>query len=96
MKRKRDIITREIKKYKAILNIDGSKMKKGVHYNQTYAPVASWNLIRLMLTLATSKKCKTKQIDYVLPFLQAPKEGDLYLEVPKGIDVKGGDKQNVH
>ena len=29
MKRKRDIKTRAVKKYKAQLNIDGSKMKQG-------------------------------------------------------------------
>eukprot|EP00980_Cylindrotheca_fusiformis_P026296 scaffold15755_cov65-Cylindrotheca_fusiformis.AAC.1 len=38
MRRKRDIKTREIKKYKARLNIDGSRMKYGQHYDQTYAP----------------------------------------------------------
>ena len=32
MKRKRDIKTRQIKKYKASLNIDGSRKEKGVHY----------------------------------------------------------------
>ena len=40
MKRKRDIMTRAIIKYKARLNIDGSRMKKGLHYEETYAPVA--------------------------------------------------------
>jgi hypothetical protein len=39
MKRKRNIRTREVKKYKARLKIDGSHMKKGIHYNETYAPV---------------------------------------------------------
>ena len=36
MKRKRDIMTRKVKKYKARLNIDGSRMKKGKHYDETY------------------------------------------------------------
>jgi hypothetical protein len=51
MKRKRNIKTRKIKKYKARLNINGSRMEKGIHYWDTYAPVASWNFIRLYLTL---------------------------------------------
>jgi len=65
MKRKRDIRTREIKKYKARLNIDGSKMKPGKHYdpNQTYAPVASWNSIRLLLTMTVVHGWTTRQID---------------------------------
>ena len=54
MRRKRDIKTREIKKYKARLNIDGSRMRQGVHYDQTYAPVASWNSIRLLLILVAT------------------------------------------
>lgn len=41
MQRKRDIKTREVKKYKAGLNIDGSRMKPGVDYGQTYTPIAS-------------------------------------------------------
>jgi hypothetical protein len=51
MRRKRDIKTKEIKKYKARLNIDGSRMIKGQHYDETYAPVASWKFIRLLLIM---------------------------------------------
>ena len=40
-KRKRDIQTQKVKKYKARLNIDGSRMIKWMYYNQTYTPVAS-------------------------------------------------------
>ena len=53
MRRKRDIKTQEIKKYKARLNIDGSKMTKGIDYNDTYAPLATWRTIRLILSLAS-------------------------------------------
>ena len=42
MKRKRDIKSRKVKKWKARLNIDGLQTTKGVHYDQTYALVASW------------------------------------------------------
>ena len=51
MKRKRDIRTRKVKKYKARLNIDGSRMQKGKHYDNTHAPVASWNSIRMLLAM---------------------------------------------
>ena len=49
MKRKRDIRTGKIIKYKARSNIDGSCMVKGSDYDLTYAPVATWNTIRLVL-----------------------------------------------
>ena len=51
MKRKRRIMTREIKRWKAHLNVDGSRMTKGVHYDKVYAPVASWTSISLLHTM---------------------------------------------
>ena len=87
MKRKRDIKTRQVKKYKARLNIDGSRMIPGEHYDQTYAPVASWTSVRLVLALASIHNWHTTQIDYVLAFPQAPVERDIYMEIPKGFEV---------
>ena len=48
---KQDIKTRAIKKWKERLNIDGYRTKKWIHYEQTYAHVASWNSMQLLLTL---------------------------------------------
>lgn len=87
MKRKRDIRTQEVKKYKARLNIDGSRMKEGVHYDETYAPVASWKSIRLLLTLVARHGWHSRQLDYVLAFPQAPVEKTLYMQIPKGIKL---------
>lgn len=87
MKRKRSMLTGEIRKYKARLNIDGSKMKYGRDYDQTYSPVASWNSIRTLLTLVAVNGWYTKQIDYVLAFPQAPVDRPLYMSIPKGFDL---------
>ena len=89
MRRKRDIKTGTIKKYKARLNIDGSRMQKGIHYDQSYAPVASWNSIRLLLTMTAVHGWHTKQLDYVAAFPQAPVERELYMKIPKGVSLKG-------
>ena len=91
MKRKRDIKTREVKKYKARLNIDGSKMRPGVHYDLTYAPVASWTSVRLLMALTALNGWHTKQIDYVLAFPQAPVEKELFMRIPRGFEVEGVD-----
>ena len=96
MKRKRDIMTRQITKYKARLNIDGSRMKKGQHYDETYAPVAKWNSIRILLTLALLHRWKTTQLDYVLAFPQAPVEKELYMEIPKGYEIENSKKGEDH
>ena len=88
MKRKRDIVTQQVKKYKARLNIDGSRMKHGIHYEQTYAPVASWMSVKLLLALSTLHDWHSVQIDYVLAFPQAPVEKELYMECPRGFQIK--------
>ena len=94
MKRKRDIRTRKVKKYKARLNIDGSRMQKGKHYDNTYAPVASWNSIRMLLAMVVRHNWHTKQLDYVLAFPQAPVEREIYMKFPAGIELDGYDKND--
>jgi hypothetical protein len=90
MRRKRDARTGRIKKYKARLNIDGSRMRRGEHYNETYSPVASWNSVRMLLTMTAVHGWHTKQIDFVQAFAQAPVERTLYMRVPAGVKIEGG------
>ena len=87
MKCKHDIKTCKVKKYKARLNIEGSRMKAGEHYNQMYAPVAFWISVCLLLALASIQNWHTTQIDYVFAFPQAPVERDIYMKVPKGFTL---------
>ena len=72
MKRNHHIKTREVYKWKSRLNVDCSRMVHKRDYNQTYAPVASWNIIRLLLILVLVHSWHTIQLDYVLAFTQAP------------------------
>ena len=88
--RKRDIQTREIKKYKARLAFDGSRMREGEDYDKTYAPVASWMSIRLLLTFVVAFGWHTQQVDYVAAYTQAPIDRDMYMEFPRGFTVPGG------
>jgi hypothetical protein len=69
-------------------------MKHGIHYDQTYAPVASWNSIRTMLIMTAINGWKTKQIDYVLAYTQAPVERMLYMKIPKGFEVEDGNNDD--
>lgn len=104
MRRKRDIKTGKIKKYKARLNIDGSKMVKDLHYDQTYSPVASWNSVRMLLTMtavhnwhtkiSAVHNWHTKQIDFVQAFAQAPVEKELYMKIPAGLELDQGDPRD--
>ena len=82
MRRKRDIKTQEVKKLKARLNFDGSRMRRGEHYDQSYAPVTSWSSIRLALAIATANNWVSTQVDYVMAFPQVPSEREVYMEIP--------------
>ena len=90
MKRKRDLVTRLPTKHKARINIHGGKQEYGVNYYETFSPVVTWTTIRLSLTLALLQNWFSRQIDFVLAFPQAPIEFDMYMEIPKGIDVENG------
>jgi hypothetical protein len=91
MKRKRRISSREIYKWKARINIDGSKQVKGVHYEQTYSPVIAWSTTRFFLIQSLLQKWHTKQLIFVLALPQAKVERDLYMEIPKGVQLQGAD-----
>jgi hypothetical protein len=88
MKRKRDAKTGAIKKRKARLNINGSRMRNGKHYDMTYSPVASWNSVRMFLTLTALHGWHTKQIDFVQAFTQVPIEETFYMKFPAGVELE--------
>ena len=92
--RKRDILTREIKKYNARLAFDGSRMRKGEDYDKTYSPVALWMSIHLLLTFVVAFGWQTQQVDYVAAYTQAPIDRDMYMELPCGFKVPGGVDRN--
>jgi Reverse transcriptase (RNA-dependent DNA polymerase) len=95
MRRKRRIETQEVYKWKARLNIHGGKQTKGVNFWETYAPVATWSSIRLVMNLAAINRWQTRQLDFVLAFPQADVETDLYMEVPQGFNIQGDRKTFV-
>lgn len=95
MRRKRDIATQTVYKWKARLNFHGGKHQKGIDFWETYAPVASWAAIWLVIMIAVFGVWYTKQLDFVLAFPQAPVETELYMEIPQGYAVKGDPKKKA-
>jgi hypothetical protein len=89
MKRKRKPSTGKINKYKARMDVDGSQMIKGLHYEETYAPVVQWTTIRFFISLAILSNCHTRQLDFFLAYTQADIERDLYMKLPAGFTVPG-------
>jgi hypothetical protein len=89
MRRKRRIDTQTVYKWKARLNIDGSKQQYGIHYWETYAPVVAWPVIRFFLILSLLRGWETRQLDFVLAYTQADVETDLYMRIPTGYERDG-------
>lgn len=94
LRRKRQIKTDEIKRHKARINVDGSRMIHNVHYTKNYAPIASWATIRLILTIALMFKWPTRQFDYKVAFPQAPIERELSMKIPKSYEIDDGDTKD--
>ena len=96
MKRKHKVLTGEVYKHKARLNLDGSKQVKDLDFDQTYSPTASWPAVRLQLALTLVHNWYTKQIDFVQAFPQAPIQVIQYMKIPKGIDIEGVDNPDEY
>ena len=89
MRRKRRINTQEVYKWKARLNVHGGQQEHGVHYWDTYAPVVTWQTVRLFLILSILLGWQSRQLDFVMAYPQAPAEMPLYLKLPQGYRRNG-------
>jgi Reverse transcriptase (RNA-dependent DNA polymerase) len=89
MRRKRRLVDGSVSKWKARLNVDGSKQIHGMNYWETYAPVAQWISIRSILCLSVVNAWTVKTFDFVQAFPQAPSEAELYIDIPKGCSIDG-------
>ena len=89
MRCKRRIKTQEVYKWKAHLNVHGGQQEHGVHYWDTYAPVVTWQTVRFFLILSLLLGWRSRQLDFVMAYPQAPAEMPLYLRLPQGYKRKG-------
>ncbi len=69
-----------IKSHKAWLNLHGEKQVYIINYFETNAPVVPWFAIRLMIIFGIIFLWALWQVDFVMAYLQAPIEMDLYME----------------
>jgi hypothetical protein len=76
-----------ILKHKARLCPHGGHQIEGEHFWATYAPVVNWRTVRLVLVLSLLADLKSRQIDYVNAFSQAPADCDIFMNIPAGFSV---------
>ena len=67
----------DIDGYKEILVYNSYSQFQGIDYNETFAPVANMDSIRLALAIATSKQWEVHHLDVKCDFLN----GDLNKEI---------------
>ena len=60
-----------------------------MHYWDTYAPVVTWQTVRLFLVLSILLGWKSCQLDFVMAYPQAPAEMPLYMRLPQGYQRHG-------
>ena len=68
---------------KARLVAQGYSQMEGVDYDETFAPVACMESIRILLALSCQLKFKLYQIDVKIAFLNGLLKEDIYVAQPK-------------
>ncbi|KAI3635416.1 hypothetical protein MIR68_006550 [Amoeboaphelidium protococcarum] len=74
----------QVVKYKARLVAKGFSQVAGVDYQDTYAPTARTNSLRIMVATCASKDYELDQVDVVQAFVIPDLQEELYMEVPEG------------
>ena len=78
-----------IEKCKARFVARGFSQKEGIDYDETFAPVARYNSIRVIISLASVLGWKLHQMDVKTAFLNGQIEEEVYIEQPKGFELHG-------
>ena len=71
IKRKRDINTRSVYKWKARINVHGGHQEYGRNYMKKYSPKVTWLSAITKLFISVIKQWHTRQVDFVLTHTQA-------------------------
>ncbi|KAL0345417.1 UNVERIFIED_CONTAM: Retrovirus-related Pol polyprotein from transposon TNT 1-94 [Sesamum radiatum] len=78
-----------IQKHKARLVARGYMQREGIDFEETFSPVARFDTIRTVLSIAANYKWKVYQFDVKSAFLNGVLEEEVYVQQPKGYEVKG-------
>ncbi|XP_040863840.1 uncharacterized protein [Glycine max] len=80
-----------IAKHKARLVVKGFMQKEGEGYLEIFAPMARFETIRFLVSLASWKNWKIWQLDVKFAFLNGPLDEEVYIQQPPGYEVIGSE-----
>ncbi|GKB69904.1 retrovirus-related pol polyprotein from transposon TNT 1-94, partial [Tanacetum coccineum] len=84
-----------VERKKAWLVIQGNRQRKGVGYEDTFAPVAKMVTVRSLLDVAAMQGWDIVQMDMSNAFLHGGLFEEVYMKMPLGYVGKGENVQNV-
>ena len=61
----------------------------GQDFTKTFSSIAKFTTLQTLLSVVACKDCELHQVDVVATYLCGDLEEELYMEIPKGVIVKG-------
>jgi len=80
-------VDRSIERLKARLVAKGFIQSYVIDYQETFAPVAKLNTIRVLLSLAANQDWPLHQLGIKNAFLNGDLEEEVYMEIPSGLET---------
>ncbi|CAA0828934.1 cysteine-rich RLK (RECEPTOR-like protein kinase) 8, partial [Striga hermonthica] len=74
-------------KHKARLVVKGFQQKKGINFDEIFAPVVKMTSNQVILGLATSMNLELEQIDVKTALLCGDLKAEIYMQQPEGFEV---------
>ena len=83
------------RRYKARLVVRGFEQREGIDFEETFAPVAKFTTVRIMVALATHFDWEVEQMDIKTAFLYPEIEEEVYIKMPEGYKLFYPKDQNA-